>query len=152
MHRLSRWFHSGMFTYRILHTERTWASDISGLLKSHAETVMVKQSLIPRLIKKYENEITTNIALVVLVSLAIMWCRSTFSMLDSPEIFFKNYSSTSISKYWVISVTIIFVLSAILYSIKNYLEQNISLQASSLIILTDKDQERQRKYNVILIF
>lgn len=147
MQRIGRWFHSGLFTYRILHTERTWASDISGLLKSHAETIMVKESPLVKFIRKYESEITLNTGLIVFVAIVILWCRSTLSMLDNPEVFFKHFTDTSINKYWVISATIISVMVAVLYSIKNFFETNISLQSSSLIVLTDKDQERQNKKN-----
>lgn len=147
IHRVGRWFSSGFFTYRILHTERTWASDISGLLKSHAETIMVKQAPLTKFIRRYEDEITTNIGLIVFTIVTLFWCRSTLTMLDNPEVFFGQFTSTSINKYWVISATTLSILVTFLYAIKCFFESNISLQSSSLIVLTDKDQERQRKKN-----
>lgn len=145
--RTKRWFRRGLFAYRIQHTERTWASDISGLLKSHAETIIKKKSPFIEFISNNEDEFTTYLGLLVFAIVVIIWCKSTLLLLDAPQDFFEHYTDASISKYWVLSATVFSVLAIVLYSIRHFFQYHITLNNFSLIILTDKDIERQKKYN-----
>lgn len=143
-HRVKRWFRSGIFMFRILHTERTWASDISGLLKGHATTIIKKPSKIVNFIIENDSELITYLSVLIFLSVLFFWSTHTLSLLDNIPADF------SLERYWVKTVTIFAFLLGVLVTVTHFFQFNITLRATSSILLTQSDLDNasisERKY------
>lgn len=137
-HRVKRWFRSGLFMYRILHTERTWASDISGLLKGHAESIIKKPSAIVNFIANHDTELINYFSLVVFLVFLYYWVNHTLVQVDQMG---------NLTSYWVKSFASFSLIITILIAINQFFQYHISLRRSSLLVLTEKDIKNQTKSN-----
>ena len=138
-HRIKRWFRGGIFLFRILHTERTWATDIAGLLKGHAATIVKKPSSLVNFIIQNNSELIMYLSIVIFSTVLLFWSSHTMSLLDNP------IANLSLEKYWVRSVTIFSILFAFLLAVTNFFQYHISLSQSSMILLTENDIKNQEK-------
>lgn len=138
-HRVKRWFRSGIFMFRILHTERTWAADISGLLKGHATSIIKKPSKLINFIIENDSELITYLSIAVFLIVVACWSSHTISIIDNP------IASFSLEKYWVKTFTIFTLLIGVLLSISHFIQYHITLRPSSTILLTEKDSLKETK-------
>lgn len=145
--RVKRWFRSGIFIYHILHTERTWAADISGLLKGHAASIIKTPSAIVNFISKYNSELITYLGIIIFSLVMIFWSSHTILILDNPIEYFKANSEYSLTKYWVVSITILSLLLAVLTAINSFFQYHVTLRPTSTIVLTEADVKNLTKTN-----
>ncbi|MEN6586154.1 MAG: hypothetical protein ABFE02_08960 [Sulfuricella sp.] len=135
------WFQSGLFLYKISHTEITWATDIAGLLKNHAENIISKSSKLKTFIFRNADELLSFWFTTIFVVIMVFWGLSANSIYASNAI-------TSISgavRYLSVSMAIFLSLGAVLYSIHHFYEMKFHLRSPSFIILTNKDTEHVTK-------
>ena len=145
--RVKRWFRSGIFVYRILHTERTWATDISGLLKGHAASIIKTPSAIVKFISQYNSELITYLGILIFSLVMIFWSSHTIPILENPEVYFKVYSGQSLTKYWIVSITTFSLLLAVLTAINSFFQYHVTLRPASTIVLTEADKKNITKTN-----
>ncbi|SFC77590.1 hypothetical protein [Collimonas sp. OK412] len=134
------WYSGGLFAVRIQHTERTWASDIGGLLKNHAENMVDKATRVKQFLSRRGDELIASFLLVVFIATLCAWTYQTLGRLDK-----HPFNEITTQKYFVLSLTIFVVLGSILNVIKRYFESFVYLGAQSYIALTDNDNTRMKK-------
>jgi hypothetical protein len=137
--RIKRWFRSGLFMFSILHTERTWASDIAGLIRGYATGLIKKPSSVRTFIFKHDTELITYLCITVFTLVSIFWCLHTLNILSTTA---GEQTQYDLTRYWVSSITIFIVLGALLFSVNNFFQFHVVLREESHITLTDSDKKR----------
>jgi hypothetical protein len=132
------WFYSGLFSYRIKHTEISWATDIGGLLKNHAETLIDKTSKLRLFFARHADQLFTYWLILVFVGVMVGWGYSAESIFQRDGI----NTVGEASRYLAISLSIFLSLIAILKILDDIFAYNVSFQPPSVIVLTAKDEER----------
>lgn len=139
------WFRGGSFQYRIKHTERTWAEDISGLLKKHGESIVEKQSGI-------KNWLLTNIDDFTEYLIYLVLCISLIAISNS--IINKIIVISSLDNKLQISNSLIELIKAgstfltlalILSLIIKILQRTPYVGKKSSILITEYDIENNKK-------
>lgn len=135
----THWSHSGMCKYVINHTDTSWATDVSHLIKSHAETIVEKPGRTREYLTENFGEILGFGNSVIFVSLMIFWASianeriPALDNLDSKILFIINSAVTLIAAYSVCK------------GVVRWIDMNLSLFGRSYICLTQKDFEIKKK-------
>lgn len=139
-----RWFDGGMFEYRILHTERTWATDIAGLLRNHAATVVTRLTGLRQIVHRRSDELTTLFVLIVFAASVLVWSGTATSHIGS-----LNFSDSGQLKefggFLVRSVAAFSLLATALAAVRLYVEVSAYLPLISTIAFTERDKEKRRE-------
>ncbi|MFK5915571.1 MAG: hypothetical protein QM484_14485 [Woeseiaceae bacterium] len=142
-----RHYMDGAFEYEIQYTNRTWATDISSLLKNHGETFIEKTSKLKRVIRRYNDTILTSISAIVMIFVIIGW---SLLGLDVSE----NFSSTEVItgkqitdllQFTIGGLAVISVLAITLNLITKFSEYHIYQSLESFIVLVERDRKRREK-------
>ena len=138
-----KWYSSGVIQWSILHTERTWASDMNGLLKNHAKHCVDDNSGIWHFISKNYEEVTNYLATLIIVLFSIFWLLNTFEFLKEN----KDVGINILAHYYTFSAVCLFLLYAFLGTVVRLVTIHLIIQKESFICLVDKDFENktQRK-------
>jgi hypothetical protein len=129
------WSHSGLCKYSISHTDTSWATDISNIIKSHSESIIDKPGIIKEHLTTSFGDILRGGTSALYILLLIYWAKyanwkiPVLPDLDSKILFIVNSS-------------IIFTISYLICKSVIYLiDMNLTLHGNSYICLTDKDYE-----------
>jgi hypothetical protein len=76
------YYDGGLFEYRIEYTDRTWATDISGLLKNHAKVLVEEHSKIKEFIRCRTDELVEYSGLLIFLLSAIFWATYSVGYID----------------------------------------------------------------------
>lgn len=139
-YRTQGWFSSGIFAVKILHTERTWAADIAGLMRNHAEGIVDKASKIKLFFSRRSDDVVQLLTMAILFITIIVWATTTTTLLNT-----RSLLDPAGQKYLVVSVAAIGALALVLKLVTMMFERFVYLGESSYIILTDKDEARAAK-------
>ncbi|MGH1439401.1 MAG: hypothetical protein ACRBBR_04745 [Cellvibrionaceae bacterium] len=135
--RISDYHSGGIFEYRITHTERTWASDIAGLLKNHAKTFMKENDGIAKFLNLTTHEFSFYLASSVIILTVLFWTNFTLGII-------KSMSVVEMASFYTISISTFIILILVLMSIKAYTDYNLFITNKSYICLTDRDVEQKK--------
>lgn len=140
------WFQSGVFSYRVVHTEITWATDIAGLLKNHAESIIDRSSKIKTFIGHNCDELMTYWFSIIFIGTMASWGYSAL------HIFEQNLIITvqSAVKYISLSLSVFLSLWVLLSSIRYFFERHVYLRTPSFILLTQNDVDHSEKTKRVL--
>lgn len=144
-YRYQSWFSGGSFQYKIKHTERTWAEDISGLLKKHGDSVITKKSGALNWILNNVDDFTeylfyTTAAIsLIFISTSVIFNLKEISALN-------NISEINNSLIYIIKGgTIVFVSAILLLMINKFLQLTPYIGEKSSILITSYDIENNKK-------
>ncbi|MDT3710912.1 MAG: hypothetical protein ROZ65_12400 [Pseudomonadaceae bacterium] len=135
----AHWSHSGLCKYVINHTDTSWATDVSNLIKSHAETVIERPT-------RFREYLTTRFGEMLGLGNSIIFI--------SMMIFWASIANEKIPKLDGVDLKILFVVNSIValviaYSICRgvlyWIDMNLALYGHSYICLTQKDFELKAK-------
>lgn len=141
-----RRYGSGLFEYKIDYTDRTWATDIAGLLKAHGNSIIEKDSQIFKFIRRYNDDIISYTCTVAFFITILIWSVHSVSVIDVyPKDIDSNELILSISKYFLSSFTVLACLGLLLYLIHNVADNHLIISNESFITLTDRDTKRKTK-------
>ena len=143
-----RFVGDGLYEYRIEYTDRTWATDISGLLKNHGKTFIQKNNRLMEFWFENRNVfLYTVCSLVFLFSIAF-WVSHSYSIFESlPKGNLNGELVIRLLKYIVGSISVMTALWVILSTIKELFEYTFYFSKESFIILTENDSEYMKKRN-----
>ena len=144
-----KWYACGLIQWEILHSERTWAADINGLLKNHAANCMSKKSqLWSWFIRNYE-EIQYYLGALIICTVVCLWASSTFAYLKSlPEIY-------SLFRYYTGSVAIFITMVFLINITVRVVSLRLVVKKESYICLIDKDftdRDKQKSKSTFRVF
>lgn len=137
-----KWYAGGVIEWRIRHSERTWASDINGLLKNHANHCIAKGSGFWKWFRRYYEEVVHYFGVLVLASVVVNWLFSTFAFLETGP------SYLQIAKYYTVSGVVLFLIYIFIGTLVRTVAVHLLIKKESFICLIDKDfdyKEKQRK-------
>jgi hypothetical protein len=141
----TRYYGSGLFEYSIEYTDRTWASDIAGLLKNYGNTILEREHKVKDFLIKNSDEVISYTCVIAFLATTIIWAFNSTSMLNA---YSKETNSSEllllISKYFINSFCVLVCLGLVLYIIKQFSEYLIIPQGS-FIILVDQDSRRKER-------
>lgn len=131
------WFHSGIFSYRIRHTEITWATDVAGLLKNHAESIMDRSSKLKVYLANHSEELMGHWFTLIFLGVVALWTNSAIHIQEN------NLITTvpGALRYFSVSLSIFLGLAAVLFSIRSFFDRNFFVRSPSFIVLDKKDEE-----------
>lgn len=135
----NKWYTSGLIEWNISHTERTWASDINGLLKTHAKNCMNKRSGFWSWLVKYYDEIMHYLGGIVICIAAVLWGTSTFGYLA------KEPNIVAMAKYYTGSAIVFTVMYFSILIVSRLVAMQLIVRKESFICLVDKDFEEKTK-------
>lgn len=135
------WFQSGLFSFQITHTEITWATDIAGLLKNHANSIIDKSSGMKKFFSRHADEMLG------------YWCSFVFLGMLAVVAFsatelHRNGSISTVqdaTRYLSVTACIVLGLVTMLGTIERFFSFHIHLRSPSFIVLTEKDKEHVAK-------
>lgn len=133
-----RYFDAGA-QYRIEYTDRTWASDIAGLLKSHFTKLVDKPTSLKSLFFNNLDEITETLGVIVLVVTFASW--GLFTAENTPV--FSNQET--LIAYLAKSFALMVVLWGLIKSLNIYFKTHVYVERTSSIILVDRDRKSFEK-------
>jgi len=128
-----------LFEYRIVHTERTWATDIAGLLKNHASTILVKPTGIAKFFRQHCDEIAIFFTEVVFLISIILWAIFAIKMLGTTTVEIASLRQTAI--FFVKSIPSFALLALMMMALKTYVERSAFFYYPSTIIFTKHDTD-----------
>lgn len=134
-----RWYVAGLIEWKISHTERTWAADINGLLKSHAAASIDKFSGFWAWVVKYYEEVVNYSAWLVTATFIIYWLINTHQYLD------KTPDTIQVARYFSTSIALYILLGIFIGLIVRLVTVQLVVRRGSFICLVDKDKERRTK-------
>lgn len=138
-YRYSSWFRGGVFQFKIKYTERTWAEDISGLLKKHGESIVKKQTGIKRWIISNIDDCTEYFLCFIAAAFLIY---TSNSLIDN----IQNINSDQIGIFFIETikaVTIFFFLCMSFFIINKILQNTPYIGEKSAILITQYDIDKQ---------
>lgn len=139
-----RWFSGALFEYRILHTERTWATDIAGLITNHASTVLSKLTGLRKFFHRYMDELVIYGSIAVFLLSVFAWTTAALSLIrplnlgDASQI-------RGLLEFCIRSVGAFAVLGCTMYVLKTYVDSTSFYRRISFISLTEHDQEHLKE-------
>lgn len=153
-----RWFSGGLLEYSIRHTERTWATDIAGLITSHSNTIMSPKSGIINFLSRYGDDVTYFLTYFVMALSVIVWANHFISLLDidvkeMTEAYWKN-----ISIFTVKSIAAVGVLFIVIASIRKFGDISVLVRNQSYIVFNEKDRisadkkKKANRWEVVTLF
>lgn len=142
-----RWFDGGLYEYRILHTERTWATDIAGLLTNHGSTVTSKPKTLQKLLRERSDSISSAISAIVLLVSLFIWANAALLVLDSTTE--QLESIKFFVRFGIKSIPALAMLWLMFAAVKHYIERTSFFWKSSSIVFTEEDQKFMVEKNKI---
>lgn len=143
LHRNGAWISGGLIEYRINHTDRTWASDISNVIKNHASNFVNKTSWFTKMMAQYDDDVFEYSFWLILFSFCSYWYFSTKSL------FFSDAEkSININIFYDHILTFSYILCSLVVFIKiisKVAEYKFFIRKSSYITLIDKDYDKMQK-------
>lgn len=142
-----RYYPGGLFEYKIEYTDRTWATDISGLLKNHGKVLVEEHSKVKEFIRSYTDEIVEYTGILVFVAALISWLFYSFGYLDSASTSAANQIDIIIliTKHLLVGVSALLILGLLILSIRRFAEYHIHVSRASYIILVEEDKKHKAK-------
>lgn len=144
-YRYQSWFSGGSFQYKIKHTERTWAEDISGLLKKHGESIITKQTGIFNWVIKNIDDFTeyllyiTTLISLILVASSVTSKLKHYSSLENPIAIINSLIEITKGAAIILSIIILLLI------INKILQQTPYIGERSSILITTYDIENNKK-------
>ena len=144
-----RWYSGGYLEYKIIHTERTWATDIAGLIKSYASGIITKRSKLFKFLYRNSEQIVLVFSQIVFLVAVFFWSKFGIEFFNETDL-----SKDGINKISNFIFKSVFSLSFLFSSsmlIRYYVENNPFFIGYSSIVLTEEDlsvySENERKKN-----
>lgn len=141
----NRWFDHGLFEYRITHTERTWATDIAGLLDKQANSMIVKPSSFKSFILNRLDEVSNYFMILVLIFIISSWCYWTL------QIDFKTMANSAVDtqififKHGVKSLSYLLIIWLTLAFSRGFLNNHGYISRESAILFSQFDKDAYAK-------
>lgn len=134
-----KWYAGGLIEWNINHTERTWASDMNGLLKNHAASCIESKSGFWKWLRRYYEEVSHNFGIIVFLLAAIFWLQTALNFLES------NPTLTQLAQFYTISAIVLMSLYIIIGTIIRAITLYLIVKKESFICLIDKDETDRKK-------
>lgn len=151
-HEVHKWFDGGLFEYRVVHTERTWATDISGLLRNHAQTILKPKTKVAKFVSRHADELTTYFALTVAMVSAVVWAFVATAKINVFPGLGDVVATKALLSFFVRSVVALLFLASAALAVRTYVENNAYIRNSSGILLTEHDKKKfaeERKQSLL---
>lgn len=140
----SRWMSNSSFEYRIVHTERTWATDIAGLLNNHAGTVITKLTGFRLFLHRYMDELAIYGALFIFMLSILVWATTALSIVQTFTLS-DTIQVRRLLEFYIRSIGAFAVLGSTLFLIKMYVERTAFYRLVASITFTEHDRERLKE-------
>lgn len=138
-----RWFHEGLYQFRIVHTERTWATDIAGLLTNHGSTLINKASGAYKLVRRYADDIAIYFAQFIFLLTVFLWASLALKNLDA--LTGELQSIKDFIAFGIRSVPALALVIMAVVAIKFYVENTAFFIRQSSIVFTEADRDTFEK-------
>lgn len=135
-----RWFEGGIFEYRIVHTERTWATDIAGLLANHGATVVEKVHGFKHFIRTYGDQIAIYFSQIVVLVSVFVWAGVALNTLSQTTADLQSIKA--FVGFGIRSIAALVLLGVVLGFVRTYVESTAFFGRGSGILFTDDDRKR----------
>ncbi|NML84242.1 hypothetical protein [Polaromonas sp.] len=136
-----RFFARGsLVDYRIVHTERTWATDIAGLLKNHASTVVSKPTGAAKFVRTYADELAVYFSQLVFLVSVFVWTAFATRVIGSATVEFASIKEAAI--FLIRSVPALALLGVMLVVVRTYVERTAFFYRRAHIVLNVQDAEK----------
>ena len=135
----AHWSHSGLCKYTINHTDTSWATDVSNLIKSHAETIVEKPGKVKEYLYTRFGEMLGFGNSIIFISMMIFW-----ALVANEKI--PNLDGADLKILFIVNSVVALVIAYnICRGVVYWIDMNLSLFGRSFICLTQKDFERKAK-------
>lgn len=81
-----------MYTYKIEYTDRTWATDIAGLLGNHGKKLVESHTKIKTIIRDYHEEIIIYTGLIMSIACLLIWVNYSKVYIDELTVKTTKYN------------------------------------------------------------
>ncbi|QCB45430.1 hypothetical protein [Hydrogenophaga sp. PAMC20947] len=136
-------FRGPYFDFRIVHTERTWATDIAGLLKNHASTVLNSPTAFEKFFNRNADNLVLYFSYIVFFCSIAIWTGFGIDKVIATTAELKSIKDTSI--FFVKSVPALALLGITVMMIKTYVQGAVFFIRRGHIVFTEHDRERYEK-------
>lgn len=138
-----RWFNGGLYEYRIRHTERTWATDIAGLLNNHGSTIVDKIGGVRKFFRRRGDEIAIYFSQLVFLISIFVWSNAAITFLNSLGSDVQGLMS--LAAFCIRSLPAFALLIVTVISVKTYVDNTPFFIGGSGILFTEHDKDRYKK-------
>lgn len=136
-----KFFNTGsFFDYRIVHTERTWATDIAGLLKNHAATVLSTPTGFPNFLRRYADNLAVYFSQLVFLVSIFFWSKFAIGVIGSTTTESESLKLAAI--FLVKSVPMFALLAVMVVAIQTYVDRTPFFFRRAYIIFTEHDTKK----------
>lgn len=130
---------SGLFEYKINYTDRTWATDIAGLLKSHAEKIIEQDSKAVVFIRDHNDELGYLFLALSIITYVVLWLLVVTEAADNPDL-----PLAEMFKILAYGMGGLGILGTVIHALVKYME-SLFLFRQSYICLAEHDNKKKEK-------